>query len=124
VGNDNSGNPKTTTSKAGDGLPYTTLGYINGRGFAELPGKNSADAIYAKPINTQARADLTAVNTEHEGYHSETLVPMGSETHSAEDVAIYATGPGSSLVSGVMEQNVIFHIMNTAGQLSKRAAKK
>ncbi|VAW96720.1 hypothetical protein MNBD_GAMMA22-1049 [hydrothermal vent metagenome] len=48
---------------------------------------------------------------------------MRSETHSAEDVAIYKTGPGSALVAGVMEQNVIFHIMNTAGHLSKRAAK-
>ncbi len=121
VGNDSSGNAKTTNSLAADELPYTTLGYINGRGFNELPNKNSADAIYKQPVNMQGRADLTAVDTEHEGYHSETLVPMNSETHSGEDVAIYATGPGSSLISGVMEQNVIFHVMNKAGELKKRA---
>jgi len=119
VGNDSAGNPKTTESKAADGFPYATLGYMNGRGHAELPGKNSADAIYSVPVNTQGRTDLTAVDTAHEGFHSETLVPLGSETHSGEDVAVYATGPGSSLVNGVMEQNVIFHIMNKAGRLNK-----
>ncbi len=33
----------------------------------------------------------------------------------------YAIGPGSLLISGVMEQNVIFHVMNKAGELKKRA---
>jgi alkaline phosphatase len=36
---------------------------------------------------------------------------LESETHGGEDVALYATGPGSSLVSGTLEQNSIFHIM-------------
>ncbi len=36
---------------------------------------------------------------------------LNSETHGGEDVALYATGPGSALVSGTLEQNSIFHIM-------------
>jgi alkaline phosphatase len=39
---------------------------------------------------------------------------LDSETHGGEDVALYATGPGSALVSGTLEQNSIFHIMAKA----------
>lgn len=121
VGNDGQGNPLESPELAGDYLPYTTLGYTNGRGFAFLPGFNSADAIYDQALNVHGRADLNTVDTEHEGFHSETLVPLDSETHSGEDVAVYASGPGSSLVNGVMEQNAIYHVMNRAGRLEFRA---
>ncbi len=42
---------------------------------------------------------------------------MGSETHGGEDVAIFARGPGSELVSGVMDQNEIFHVMGFSSGL-------
>lgn len=45
---------------------------------------------------------------------------MSSETHGGEDVAIYAIGPGSDLIRGVMEQHVIFHVMMEASQLERR----
>ncbi len=121
VGNDSAGNAKSSEQLAADGMPYTTLGYTNGRGFYELPGQNTADAIYGQPVNPQGRANLTQVDTTDEGFHSETGVPLGAETHAGEDVAIYATGPGSSLVNGLMEQNAIFHVMNQAGHLQDRA---
>jgi alkaline phosphatase len=41
-------------------------------------------------------------------------VPLGSETHGGEDVAIFARGPGSHWVRGSMEQNWIFHVMRRA----------
>ncbi|MAY13773.1 MAG: alkaline phosphatase, partial [Oceanospirillaceae bacterium] len=59
-----------------------------------------------------------SVDTTTSGYHQEALVPLSSETHSGEDVGIYATGPGAHLVSGTHEQSMIFHIMNHAGGLS------
>lgn len=37
--------------------------------------------------------------------------PMDSETHSGEDVAIYARGPMAHLLTGVKEQNVIAYVM-------------
>ena len=46
---------------------------------------------------------------------------MSSETHSGEDVGIYAKGPGAHLVSGTNEQSIIFHVMNFAGDLANRA---
>ena len=45
---------------------------------------------------------------------------MSSETHGGEDVAIYAFGPGSDLIRGVMEQHAIFHVMMEASQLERR----
>lgn len=39
---------------------------------------------------------------------------LSSETHGGDDVALYAAGPGSALVSGTLEQNSIFHIIASA----------
>jgi alkaline phosphatase len=44
-------------------------------------------------------------------YLQQALIPMGSETHSGTDVAAFARGPWAHLVGGVIEQNVIFHVM-------------
>ena len=119
VGNDSAGNPNEGPALAKDGLPYTTLGYTNGRGFHFLPV--GGDTIYSEEINIEGRADLNGIDTTDQGFHPETLIPLSAETHAAEDVAIYATGPGSSLINGVMEQNAIFHVMNAAGRLTERA---
>lgn len=120
INNDAAGNPESVDALAEDGLPYTTVGYANGRGFQVLPEAQSADAIYEEEIQA-GRVDLTDVDTTQPNFHPAVLVPHEAETHSAEDVAIYATGPGSSLISGVMEQHSIFHVMNQAGRLTGRA---
>lgn len=120
IGNDSFGAPNHTPELAADGLPYTTIGYINGAGHQVLDDHESADAIFAHPLNKEGRADLSDVDTTAAGFHPETLVPLGNETHGGEDVAVYATGPGSELVSGLMEQNVLFHIMFEALQMEQR----
>lgn len=93
-------------SKGTDGKPYTTLSYANG-GSAKHEGP---------------REDLTEIDTTHKDFRQPALVPMMSETHSGEDVAIYASGPGAQWISGVYEQNYIFHVMEEAMQLRKKAA--
>lgn len=119
VGNDKAGRSKGVAELAGDGLPYTTLGYTNGLGFADLTVGN--DIRLNRSYAAGVRSDLTHVNVEGQGFHQEAMVPLGSETHAGEDVAIYASGPGASLFQGTVEQNVIFHVMNKAGRLSKRS---
>jgi len=119
IGNDSAGNPNAAPQLAHDDMPYTTLGYTNGLGFADL--ETGGDTRYAEPGAAGTRTDLTHVDTEGQGFHQEAMVPLGSETHAAEDVAIYASGPGASLFQGTVEQNVIFHVMNKAGRLSKRS---
>lgn len=110
----------TEPATALDGWPYTTLGYTNGRGFRALNPSNSADDIYNVPEFGSGRVDLTGVDTEAAGFHPEVLVPMGSETHSGEDVAIYAMGPGAENVRGVMEQSFIYHVMVEAASADLR----
>lgn len=78
-----------------NGKPYTTLGYVNGPGYR---GPN-------------ARPDLANVDTAHPDFLQEAAIPLGDETHAAEDVGIYARGPGAHAFQGVVEQNTIFHVM-------------
>jgi alkaline phosphatase len=51
------------------------------------------------------------VDTANVDFLQEAAVPLASETHAAEDVGIYAQGPGAHAFQGVVEQNVIFHVM-------------
>jgi alkaline phosphatase len=103
-----------------DGLPYTTLSYANGPGFHDFGDETNADKVYyTEPF--RGRADLTHIDTERSGFHQEAMITKRSESHSGEDVAIYATGPGAHLVSGTQEQSGVFHIMNFAADLAGRA---
>lgn len=120
VTNDSNGAPLSEPALAADDMPYTTLAYTNGMGFHDLGAETDGDAVYSEAI-VSGRADISAVDTEASGFHQEALVPMSSETHAGEDVGIFAQGPGAQLVTGTNEQNVIFHVMNYAGNLLEQA---
>lgn len=113
---DASGMPLAENALAKDGMPYTTVGYTNGRGFADYGEGQGGDQRYGDDPAT-GRYDLTSINTKTAGYHQEALVPLSSETHAAEDISVHAIGPGAHLINGVIEQNVIFHLMNQAVEL-------
>ncbi len=100
-----------TVIKANDGKPYTTLGYANGSSACSRLEDGSQDCI---------RADLSDVDTTAKDFRQQALVSLGSETHGGEDVAIFASGPGSELVRGVMDQNEIFHVMGYSSGLVAR----
>ena len=116
VSNDAHGEPMDHPQLAADGKPYTTLGYTNGAGFANLGDETDSDARREAPVHN-GRVDLSKVDTRAPGFFQESLVPTGSETHGGEDVGIWARGPGASLLSGTHEQNFIFHVMAHAGGL-------
>ncbi|GAB6139592.1 alkaline phosphatase [Methylosoma difficile] len=99
-----------TYAKASDNNPYTTLSYANGLGYhTGVKG----DDVYSTAVQIGRFANMSAVDTTDADFHQEAMVPLASgETHAGEDVAIYATGPGSRLFKGTLEQNVIFHVMN------------
>lgn len=92
---------------ADDGKPYSVISYANGSGTILKQGEGENDFSGSRPDVTQEEAtDLD--------YLQQALIPMESETHSGEDVAVYAKGPWAHLVDGTIEQNVIFHVMNHA----------
>lgn len=99
------------------GLPFTTLGYANGPGYA---GATSTQAEGPKhnphfPSGFQqaenGRPNLTDVDTEHPDYLQEAMVPTSSESHGGDDVGIWARGTGSDAIRGNVEQNTIFHFL-------------
>ncbi len=76
------------------GQPMTTLSYANGpfvaRGLSRTLPPNDPNYLAIKTYGTSG------------------------ESHGGEDVALFAEGPRADLVRGVMEQNLIFHIMAEA----------
>ncbi|GJQ80046.1 hypothetical protein Trydic_g19334 [Trypoxylus dichotomus] len=82
---------------AKDNIPYTILSYANGPGYRE----NEDGSRYNFSQNDFGDIDLI--------YPA--LAPLDSETHAGEEVGIFARGPWAHLFSGVMEQNVIPHLM-------------
>ncbi|MBP1806864.1 alkaline phosphatase [Rubellimicrobium aerolatum] len=61
-----------------------------------------------------ARAKITEAMATDPEYLQQALIPLESETHSGEDVAVWATGPWAHLLTGTIEQNEIFHVMSHA----------
>ncbi|MDO5707002.1 MAG: alkaline phosphatase, partial [Paracoccus sp. (in: a-proteobacteria)] len=121
---------------AADGKPYTVAGFLNGAGSV-LVEQPLPETVEAEQIAADATAPAPAESTEAEAatpvfaapegrptvteeettdidYLQQALVPMTSETHAGVDVAAFAQGPWAHLFGGVIEQNVIFHVMHHA----------
>ncbi len=121
------GGPSDKLSRDAAGRSYTTLGYANG------PGNNGASSdqpegpkhFLHEPSRYDpapvSRPNLDAVDTEAPDYLQEAGIPMKSETHGGEDVAVYARGPGAEAVHGSLEQNVLFHLMVQANPAMREA---
>jgi len=104
VENDIHGRPNTAPSNADDGVPYSVLAYANGPGaVTESPRPVPDTGIDAVQ---QALVPLSDTSLDGSVY--------ADQTHGGEDVALYANGPWSHLVGGVLEQNAIFYLINHA----------
>ena len=91
-----------------NGVPYTALAYHNGPGYRGTP--RSDPRVDPFPgLN-----GIIPTGPAHPAYFQEAAVPLGSETHAGEDVAIYAVGPGADLVRGTVKNTHIFHVMKRA----------
>lgn len=88
---------------AEDGKPYTTLVFGNG-----TTPRND-------PL-TGARADLTNIDTSGDkNYKQQVAVPLsGSETHGGGDVMLFATGAGSKVFKGSLDNTKVFGLMRQA----------
>ncbi len=79
-----------------DGKTFTTLAFGNG---PQRPGE---------------RADVDSATAQSLDYHQETGVRLSGETHGGGDVKLFATGAGSSVFKGTMENTKVFHLMKAA----------
>jgi alkaline phosphatase len=97
-------------SASGDrnGVPYTVLGYLNG------PGYRGVARVDPRTDPFPGRSGQVPSGPWHPAYFQESAVPLGSETHSGEEVAIYAIGPGADAVRGTVKNTFIFRVMRDA----------
>ena len=93
------------------GMPYTTLSYANGPGFAL---RDLGSESGPREISPGRGQNLANVDTTSPDFHQQSLVGLSAETHAGEDVALYARGPGAELARGSINQNEIYHIMRRA----------
>jgi alkaline phosphatase len=119
-GSSGEGAPSNDLARDATGRSLTTLSYANGPGYA---GASDREAEGAKryPHNAgsflpakNGRPNLDKIDTEDPDYLQEATVPLGAETHSGEDVAVFAQGPGAAAIRGSLEQNALFHIYTQA----------
>ncbi|NXS42732.1 PPBI phosphatase, partial [Balaeniceps rex] len=92
-------------NKATDNKNYTSILYGNGPGYP-VSGRNDVNEDTAKQYN----------------YLQQAAVPLISETHGGEDVAILAKGPMAHLFHGVQEQTYVAHAMAYAACLEPYTA--
>ncbi|XP_034567255.1 intestinal-type alkaline phosphatase-like isoform X1 [Notolabrus celidotus] len=88
-------------SIAKDNKRFTMAVYGNGPGY-QING---------------TRPDVNETVSSGNDYLQQAPVPLDSETHGIEDVAIFAKGPMSHLFHGVQEQSYIAHVMAYASCL-------
>ena len=79
-----------------DGKTYTALAFGNG---PNRPGE---------------RVDVDSAQAQALDYHQETGVRLSGETHGGGDVKLFATGAGSAVFKGTMENTKVFHLMKAA----------
>uniref|UniRef100_A0A673LM22 alkaline phosphatase n=1 Tax=Sinocyclocheilus rhinocerous TaxID=307959 RepID=A0A673LM22_9TELE len=89
-------------SKAEDGKSFTNALYGNGPGYQ---------------IVNVTRPDMNVTISSNDEYLQQAAVPLDSETHGSEDVAIFAKGPMAHLFHRVQEQSYIPHAMAYAACL-------
>jgi len=100
-------------ARASDGKAYTTLTYANGPGAVVANGDKFQDG----------RPAITDEIVANKNYQQQGTVPTRSETHGGQDVTIYASGPHAYLFGGIVEQSYVFHVIEAALKLKKRAKK-
>ena len=122
------------TRTPSDQLPYTTLVFGTGSGYAGIKGNVAASPLHMFNPFTQivngvglgapravngARIDLTAIDTTHKDYiqdygvQTSTSSP-GGETHGGGDVMLFAKGAGSSGFKGTLDNTAVFGLLKSA----------
>ena len=107
----------TSWARDQTGLPTPLLVYANGPGYPgasdrQPEGPKKYPHSYSSVGTAKGgRPNLTDVDTENPDYLQEAPIPLKSESHGGEDVAIFARGPGAASFHGEIEQNVIFHLI-------------
>ena len=102
------GDGHVAASTDSDGIPYTVLGYHNG------PGHRGAARVDPAVDPFPGLSGQPGAGPNDSEYLQEAAVPIASETHAGEDVALFAAGPGSHLVRGTVKNSWVHEVMARA----------
>ena len=91
------------------GTPYPVLSYANGPGY-----RGPATRVNPLLDPFPGRDGMPTTGPADPDYFQEATVPLSSETHSGEEVAIYGLGAGAELVRGTVKNTFIFKVMKAA----------
>ncbi|KAL7729498.1 hypothetical protein ACLKA6_007802 [Drosophila palustris] len=99
--------------KPKDPMVYETITYANGPGYYDhlangTRSENSSNVWM--PLKQFSQQEM-----ESPTYRHMATLALKDETHGGEDVIVFASGPGSSLVRGAFEQNYLAYVMSYAG---------
>ncbi|XP_061719157.1 membrane-bound alkaline phosphatase-like [Cydia pomonella] len=94
-----------------DSVPYMTLSYTNGPGYR--------DHVDGKRVDVTHDSNFQALR-----WRTHTDVPLDSETHGGDDVAVFARGPAQALFTGLYEQSQLPHLMAHAACLGPAAERR
>jgi alkaline phosphatase len=96
-----------------DQQSYTAINYTNGQGHVGLiPPDEMVDKTIKPKVGRTV--NLSNIDTTHQDFHQQAMIPLQQETHAGEDVQIFAEGPNAHLFHGVQDQTYIFYVMKDA----------
>ena len=103
-------------SAAGDinAVPYTILGYWNGGNPYDTGAPGTYRDKAAGRVDPRFDTHAGVAGSQDPNYIQEVAVQTDSETHSAEEVAIYAAGPQSWRFQGTVRNSKIAEVMRRA----------
>lgn len=98
-------------------MPYLTLAYGNGPGFDYhyTPNDTVTQAYPWRDVSVDEN------RLKDPWYQHISTFTKEDETHGGEDVAIYAKGPNSHLIKGVIEQNFVAHLVSYSACIGPQA---
>ena len=102
-------------SKRGNPILDIVRNYSDGLPAHDADGKTFTSLAFGNgPNRKPLREDVDSATALAEGYHQETGVRLTGETHGGGDVKLFATGAGSGVFKGTMENTKVFHLMKAA----------
>lgn len=108
-------NGNVVESLDSNGVPYTALVYGNGPGYRGVPRVDPRVDPFAS-LNGAVPA-----GPNDPEYLQEATVPLSSETHSGEEVAIYAIGAGAQQFRGTVKNAFIATAVREAAGLAQQS---
>lgn len=102
-------------AKRGNPILDIVRNYSDGQPARDADGKTYTALVFGNGPNRQpVRTDVDSAAVQADGYHQETGVRLTGETHGGGDVKLFATGAGSGVFKGTMENTKVFHLMKAA----------